>query len=138
MVGAGRLELPISCSQSRRASHYATPRASRHILRASVSPRMSGLLAKMGKPPAHRADTPCMNWTSGARDENDSSLLVLAAAVLAALVLAAIPVLETRGNSAIQAPSGYLPDVSNVSVDLEVTVPPVGGGWNAGQIMLES
>src|SRR3954470_12418870 len=26
MVGAGRLELPISCSQSRRASHYATPR----------------------------------------------------------------------------------------------------------------
>ena len=76
-----------------------------------------------------------MNWTSGARDENDSSLLVLAAAGLAALVLAAIPVLETR---AIQAPSGYLPDVSNVSVDLEVTVPPVGGGWTAGQIMLES
>jgi len=28
--------------------------------------------------------------------------------------------------------------VSNVSVDLEATVPPVGGGWNAGQIMLES
>ena len=26
LVGAGRLELPISCSQSRRASHYATPR----------------------------------------------------------------------------------------------------------------
>src|SRR3954466_15751505 len=26
VVGAGRLELPISCSQSRRASHYATPR----------------------------------------------------------------------------------------------------------------
>jgi hypothetical protein len=25
-VGAGRFELPISCSQSRRASHYATPR----------------------------------------------------------------------------------------------------------------
>ncbi len=25
-VGAGRLELPISCPQSRRASHYATPR----------------------------------------------------------------------------------------------------------------
>ena len=79
-----------------------------------------------------------MNWTSGARDENDTSLLVLAAAGLAALVLAAIPVLETRGSSAIQAPSGYLPDVSNVSVDLEVTVPPVGGGWTAGQIMLES
>ena len=79
-----------------------------------------------------------MNWTSGAHDENDSSLLVLAAAGLAALVLAAIPVLEARGNSAIQAPSGYLPDVSNVSVDLEVTVPPVGGGWTAGQIMLES
>ena len=27
LVGAGRLELPISCSQSRRASHYATPAA---------------------------------------------------------------------------------------------------------------
>ena len=79
-----------------------------------------------------------MNWTSGAHDENDSSLLVLAAAGLAEMVLAAIPVLEARGNSAIQAPSGYLPDVSNVSVDLEVTVPPVGGGWTAGQIMLES
>ena len=79
-----------------------------------------------------------MNSTSSARDENDSSLLVLAAAGLAALVLAAIPVLEARSNSAIQAPSGYLPDVSNVSVDLEATVPPVGGGWNAGQIMLES
>src|SRR5664280_1750573 len=26
VVGAGRLELPISCTQSRRASHYATPR----------------------------------------------------------------------------------------------------------------
>ncbi len=26
LVGAGRLELPISCPQSRRASHYATPR----------------------------------------------------------------------------------------------------------------
>ncbi len=63
---------------------------------------------------------------------------MLAAAGLAALVLAAIPVLEARGNSAIQAPSGYLPDVSNVSVDLEATVPPFGGGWNAGQIMLES
>ena len=25
-VGAGRVELPISCPQSRRASHYATPR----------------------------------------------------------------------------------------------------------------
>ena len=79
-----------------------------------------------------------MSWTSGARDENDSSLLVLAAAGLAALVLAAIPVLEARGNSAIQAPSGYLPDVSNVSIDLEASVPPVSGGWNAGQIMLES
>ena len=79
-----------------------------------------------------------MNSTSGARDENDSSLLVLAAAGLAALVLAAIPALEARGNSAIQAPGGYLPDVSNVSVDLEATVPPVSGGWNAGQIMLES
>ena len=79
-----------------------------------------------------------MNWISGARDENDSSLLVLAAAGLAALVLAAIPVLEARGNSAIQAPSGYLPDVSNVSIDLEASVPPVGGGWNTGQIMLES
>ena len=79
-----------------------------------------------------------MKWTWGARGENDSSLLALAAAGLAALVLAAIPVLEARGNSAIQAPSGYLPDVSNVIVDLEVTVPPVGGGWNAGQIMLES
>lgn len=79
-----------------------------------------------------------MNWTSGARDEKDSSLLVLAAAGLAALVLAAIPALEAHGNSAIQAPGGYLPDVSNVSVDLEATVPPVSGGWNAGQIMLES
>ncbi len=78
-----------------------------------------------------------MNWTSGARDENDSSLVVLAAAGLAALVLAAIPVLEARGKCH-QAPSGYLPDVSNVSVDLEATVPPVGGGWNASQIMLES
>jgi hypothetical protein len=27
LVGAGRFELPISCSQSRRASHYATPEA---------------------------------------------------------------------------------------------------------------
>ncbi len=79
-----------------------------------------------------------MSWTASARDENDSSLLVLAAAGLAALVLAAIPVLEARGNSAIQAPSGYLPDVSNVSVDLEASVPPVSGGWNTGQIMLES
>jgi len=79
-----------------------------------------------------------MNWTSGARGENDSSLLVLAAAGLAALVLATIPVLEARGNSAIQAPSGYLPDVSNVSVDLDATVPPVSSGGNAGQIMLES
>ena len=78
-----------------------------------------------------------MTWTSGARDENDSSLLVLAAAGLAALVLAAIPVLEARGNSAIQAPRGYLPDVSKGSVDLDATVPPVTGGWNAGQIMLE-
>ena len=78
-----------------------------------------------------------MNWTSGARDENDSSLLVLAAAGLAALVLAAIPVLEARGNSAIQAPRGYLPDVSKGSVDLDATVPPVTGGWNAGQTMLE-
>ena len=78
-----------------------------------------------------------MNWTSGARDENDSSLLVLAAAGLAALVLAAIPVLEARGNSAIQAPRGYLPDVSKGSVDLDATVPPVTGGWNAGQIILE-
>ena len=26
LVGAGRFELPVSCSQSRRASHYATPR----------------------------------------------------------------------------------------------------------------
>jgi hypothetical protein len=92
----------------------------------------------MGNFSAHRADMPSMNWTSGARDENDSSLLVLAAAGLAALVLAAIPALEARGNSAIQAPSGYLPDVSSVSVDLEASVPPVGGGWNAGQIMLES
>lgn len=79
-----------------------------------------------------------MNWTSGARDENDSSLLVLAAAGLAALVLAAIPVLEARGNSAIQAPRGYLPDVSKGSVDLDATVPPVGGGWNAGPIMPKS
>ncbi len=79
-----------------------------------------------------------MKWTSGARGENDSSLLALAAAGLAALVLAAIPVLEARGNSAIQAPIGYLPDVSNVSVDLDVTVPPVSGGQNAGPIMLES
>ena len=79
-----------------------------------------------------------MNWTSGARDENDSSLLVLAAAGLAALVLAAIPVLEARGNSAIQAPRGYLPDVSKGSVDLDATVPPVTGGWNAGQFVLES
>ena len=79
-----------------------------------------------------------MNWTSGARDENDSSLLVLAAAGLAALVLAAIPVLEARGNSAIQAPSGYLPDVSKGSVDLDATVQPVTGGWNAGKIMLDS
>jgi hypothetical protein len=92
----------------------------------------------MGKLSAHRADTSGMSWTSGARDENDSSLLVLAAAGLAALVLAAIPVLEARGNSAIQAPSGYLADVSSVSVDLEASVPPVGGGWNAGQIMLDS
>jgi hypothetical protein len=99
---------------------------------------MSGLPAKMGELSAHRADTSGMSWTSGARDENDSSLLVLAAAGLAALVLAAIPALEARGNSAIQAPSGYLPDVSSVSVDLEASVPPVGGGWNAGQIMLES
>ena len=79
-----------------------------------------------------------MNWTSGARGDNDSSLLALAAAGLAALVLAAIPVLEARGNSAIQAPSGYLPDLSNVSVDLDATVPPVSGGWNASQIMLKS
>ena len=79
-----------------------------------------------------------MKWTWGARGENDSSLLALAAAGLAALVLAAIPVLEARGNSAIQAPSGYLPDMSNVSVDLDATVPPVGGGWNAGPIMLKS
>ena len=79
-----------------------------------------------------------MNWTSGARDEDDSSLPVPAAAGLAALVLAAIPVLEARDNSAIQAPRGYLPDVSNVIVNLEATVPPVSGGWNAGQIMLES
>ena len=79
-----------------------------------------------------------MKWTSGARGENDSSLLALAAAGLAALVLAAIPVLEARGNSAIQAPSGYLPDVSNVSVDLDVTVPPVSGGQNTRPIMLES
>ena len=53
-------------------------------------------------------------------------------------MLAAIPVLEAHGDSAIQAPRGYLPDVSNVSVNLEATVPPVSGGWNAGQIMLES
>ena len=79
-----------------------------------------------------------MKWTSGARGENDSSLLALAAAGLAALVLAAIPILEARGNSAIQVPSGYLPDVSNVSVDLDSTVPPVGGGWNAGPIMPKS
>ena len=79
-----------------------------------------------------------MNWTLGARDENDSYLLVLAAAGLSALVLAAIPVLEAHGDSAIQAPRGYLPDVSNVSVNLEATVPPVSGGWNAGQIMRES
>ena len=78
-----------------------------------------------------------MKWTSGARGENDSSLLVLAAAGLTALVLAAIPVLEARGNSAIQAPSGYLPDMSNVSVDLDAAVPPVGGGWDASQIMLK-
>ena len=30
-VGAGRLELPISCTQSRRASHYATPRVTREV-----------------------------------------------------------------------------------------------------------
>ena len=79
-----------------------------------------------------------MNWTSGARGDNDSSLLALAAAGLTALVLAAIPVLEARGNSAIQAPSGYFPNVSNVSVDLGATWPPDGGGWNAGPIMLKS
>src|SRR3954453_23799006 len=31
VVGAGRLELPISCSQSRRASHYATPRGAASV-----------------------------------------------------------------------------------------------------------
>ena len=34
-VGAGRLELPISCPQSRRASHYATPRGATDILEDS-------------------------------------------------------------------------------------------------------
>jgi len=37
LVGAGRFELPVSCSQSRRASHYATPRGAVRESRADFT-----------------------------------------------------------------------------------------------------
>ncbi len=37
LVGAGRFELPVSCSQSRRASHYATPRGAMTESRADFT-----------------------------------------------------------------------------------------------------
>ena len=38
LVGAGRFELPVSCSQSRRASHYATPRGAMQESRRDFTP----------------------------------------------------------------------------------------------------
>ena len=56
LVGAGRLELPISCSQSRRASHYATPRGNSSVsLTAAPEPAAGrGRIGKRGMGSANK------------------------------------------------------------------------------------
>src|SRR3954471_9524184 len=78
-VGAGRLELPISCSQSRRASHYATPRGVFRSLEAVPARGRSSMAepqpSKLAMPVRSRSPALNMSTLAGCWDDQHRTRL---------------------------------------------------------------